>query len=402
MFFIFLQIKMYINQTNQEHLAQLSYSKPVFILFFSRFCGHCRKVYPTWTDLMNKYENDDDVILAETDCVQNPETCKYFMTIDGYPTFAYIVNNEPKEVNLHRAFPDFVKFVEKLKQYSPTIPCRMWFPRTLMDKFPFFIYNSTLDFKRACNELRETLNENIIRKYNVLINPSNDHDGIEVRYTNDQGINLNEQLKDDSVSSVIKEYGHMPLENFNPKMLHSIKRRVAILLYKEKRHVNQYQPLANRQARHFHFTKLHCKNIEKVSYIPGISKENIPAILFSDPKKKKFLMKVKQFPNQLEDHGEINKIANGVYDKDMKEFTIGFLTSQMIITFILIFLGIIAALLIITILFARFYHFDKRLKRNYSICSSFTHFSIILSSFFCKILRKMGIKRKPRDDAFIL
>lgn len=88
---------------------------PTMTLFYVDWCGHCKKVKPTWQQFMDKYKNQDDVDVVAIDCEKHKDLAKRF-NISGYPTiklFPKGMNNDDNVDYLsNRDLGSFIKFLE--------------------------------------------------------------------------------------------------------------------------------------------------------------------------------------------------------------------------------------------------------------------------------------------------
>lgn len=69
-----------------------------FVKFFAPWCGHCRRIAPTWEDLARKTVGNTDITIAEVDCTS--EASKELCTqegVEGYPTMILYKDGEKVE-----------------------------------------------------------------------------------------------------------------------------------------------------------------------------------------------------------------------------------------------------------------------------------------------------------------
>ncbi|KAI4457365.1 protein disulfide-isomerase c17h9.14c-related [Holotrichia oblita] len=86
-----------------------------FVKFFAPWCGHCKRLAPTWEELGKKLLHDNSVNIVKVDCTLevNKELCKE-QEVDGFPTI-YLYKNGLKisEYTGNRSLEDLVEFVMK-------------------------------------------------------------------------------------------------------------------------------------------------------------------------------------------------------------------------------------------------------------------------------------------------
>lgn len=83
---------------------------PAFVKFFAPWCGHCKKLAPTWKQLARHMQ--DKLTIAEINCDDHSSLCKE-QGIKGYPTLVYFQNGVKSEYNGGRKLEQLKAFTEK-------------------------------------------------------------------------------------------------------------------------------------------------------------------------------------------------------------------------------------------------------------------------------------------------
>ena len=64
----------------------LNADKDVFVKFYAPWCGHCKKLAPTWSELGKELNKSDSVVIAKFDATENEAES---VDIQGFPTLIY-------------------------------------------------------------------------------------------------------------------------------------------------------------------------------------------------------------------------------------------------------------------------------------------------------------------------
>lgn len=88
---------------------------PTFVKFFAPWCGHCKKLAPTWVQLAHHLKNK--VTVAEVDCEALSTLCAAHK-IQGYPTLVYFTGNIHAEYSGGRKLDQLRAFAEKAAEGS--------------------------------------------------------------------------------------------------------------------------------------------------------------------------------------------------------------------------------------------------------------------------------------------
>ena len=86
-----------------------------FVKFFAPWCGHCKRLEPTWEDLSKKYNvHDSEVTIARVDCTTDASVCSD-NEVTGYPTLKFFRKDggEPIKYKGTRDLPSLEKFIQE-------------------------------------------------------------------------------------------------------------------------------------------------------------------------------------------------------------------------------------------------------------------------------------------------
>ena len=61
------------NDNFDDHVKSNEY---VLVKFYAPWCGHCKRLAPTWEELATKYADDEGVSIAKVDCTAEGNTNK--------------------------------------------------------------------------------------------------------------------------------------------------------------------------------------------------------------------------------------------------------------------------------------------------------------------------------------
>ncbi len=94
--------------------------KTVFIKFFAPWCGHCKKMKPSWDKLMKQYEDSDTVLIGDVDCIGSGKPLCDEVGVQGFPTIKY---GDPGNLEAYQGGRDFDALDEFAKVLKP--PCNV-------------------------------------------------------------------------------------------------------------------------------------------------------------------------------------------------------------------------------------------------------------------------------------
>ncbi|GAB0094447.1 Thioredoxin domain-containing protein 5 homolog [Sergentomyia squamirostris] len=106
------QVTLQLTGDSFEHAIEKGVT---FVKFFAPWCGHCKRLAPTWEELAVKFVGNSNVKIAKVDCTlgENKELCSS-QEVDGFPTLHLYKNGAKlEEYNGSRSLDALHEFVQK-------------------------------------------------------------------------------------------------------------------------------------------------------------------------------------------------------------------------------------------------------------------------------------------------
>lgn len=98
-------------ELDNNNWEEKTMGKTVFIKFMAPWCGHCKKLAPTWAKLM---EMDTDVVVAKVDCTGTAKNRCDEHGVKGFPTLKYGSVDDLQDYNGGRDEAALKEFVSTL------------------------------------------------------------------------------------------------------------------------------------------------------------------------------------------------------------------------------------------------------------------------------------------------
>lgn len=106
-----------VTKMDKDNFEELVKEGIAFVKFFAPWCGHCKRLAPTWEELAKKYEDVSGVTIGHVDCTAddnaNRELCSKH-GVNGFPTLNLFKDGvKAEEYNGKRDLAELVAFIEK-------------------------------------------------------------------------------------------------------------------------------------------------------------------------------------------------------------------------------------------------------------------------------------------------
>jgi len=77
--------------------------------FYAPWCGHCKRLAPTWAELATKAKDTGAFKVGKVDCTVNKDTCSNF-GVRGYPTVKLTDGTSVYDYKGQRTIAEFEAF----------------------------------------------------------------------------------------------------------------------------------------------------------------------------------------------------------------------------------------------------------------------------------------------------
>ncbi|KAK3281720.1 hypothetical protein CYMTET_10510 [Cymbomonas tetramitiformis] len=71
--------------SDSDYQSSIEDGKVYFVKFFAPWCGHCKRLAPTWEQLGSALSGNADIVVAKVDCTVSKDICSK-AGVRGYPT----------------------------------------------------------------------------------------------------------------------------------------------------------------------------------------------------------------------------------------------------------------------------------------------------------------------------
>lgn len=90
-------------------------------MYYTTWCGYCKKAKPEWEQLTNEFNNNNingtKIIITKIDGDADPQIIKQ-ESINGYPTFKFELDGTHLDYNGGRIYSDFKHYIEQIVNTS--------------------------------------------------------------------------------------------------------------------------------------------------------------------------------------------------------------------------------------------------------------------------------------------
>ncbi|KAH0792587.1 Thioredoxin family protein [Histomonas meleagridis] len=237
-------------------------------------------MHPAWHDFMKKYAEDEGILVAEINALQEAKIVDKIHKIRGYPTYLYIEDGRTTEIYPKRTLEGFSEKADELKTKYKEKSCNKL--EGIPKRFPAFVLTIGANSSYTCHTLGDLIKYSNLTSDNFYLNSThkgNDSFGVFVnkeKYVRNKSANLAE------IKEFISDFKNSPLGNWHLSDVKFSSRRVALLVYSNTQTLFDFKHLAESNSDSFiigkttlNMANLHLRSMKLV-------KTQLPALLILD------------------------------------------------------------------------------------------------------------------------
>lgn len=276
-------LNFYVNDTNTDELLQLSKKTPVFFLVFSPHCGHCAKMHPFWIQMMEKYNETQDLIIAEADALASHKGAHKLFQVRGYPSFAEIYKGKVTEYKvIDRTLEGLCKYAEKIRTRDTNEICSTW----TGERYPAMLFGVQKTEQQSCNRLKRVIENAGVREYFCHVHPNITSD-LMAMYSEDVFIEMNASSEQEMVD-LVKDYSRDVFGNWEIATYKETKRKVMIVVYQYYGHIQELKVQGKFLIKDWLLGKMTLHDYNSLPSFENLTETDLPAMLISDEKRETF------------------------------------------------------------------------------------------------------------------
>ncbi|OHT13249.1 hypothetical protein TRFO_16699 [Tritrichomonas foetus] len=278
MFFLFslLALEFIATDENVQELSDLSKTVPVFMLFHSPYCPHCKKILPLWNLLGKQYFNEENVVIAQINCVENKKAAEHFINVKSYPTFGLIQNSTTSVVFVERTWEEWTKFIDRLKTFGKNYRCKIWLSQA--GNYPSFVYKSPKNPEETCDDIQEILKQVPGAKDRIYADPNYNDTACQVNLHNEYGFLYEKQKNYSNFIPFIRDFLHQPLGDWEISDIVNSMRRLAFVIYDDPKHIKAFTDISLNMSIDYLFGKLKYEEFIKMYPTIELERSELPAL----------------------------------------------------------------------------------------------------------------------------